>query len=109
MSDENDSPEPEVVNTPENNRYVIRVGDDQVGFTEYTDRGDQRVFLHTEIDPAHEGHGYGSALMAGALTQVREAGLRAVAICPFMVGYLPRHREFDDIVDPVSIRLRASL
>jgi predicted GNAT family acetyltransferase len=109
MSDENDSAKPQIVNTPEDNRYVIRAGDDEVGFTEYTDRGTQRVFLHTEIDPAFEGHGYGSALMAGTLTQVREAGLRAVPICPFMAGYLQRHHEFDDVIDPASIELRASL
>ncbi|WP_331485925.1 GNAT family N-acetyltransferase [Herbiconiux daphne] len=109
MSEENETVTPEVVNTPGDHRYVIRVGGTEVGHTVYTDRGNQRVFLHTEIDPAFEGHGYGSTLMFDTLTQVREAGLRAVPVCPFMVGYLKRHRDFDDIVDPVSIELRKTL
>ncbi len=94
---------------PERHRYVIEVGGEQVGFTTYTDRGDKRVFLHTEIDQAQEGKGYGSALMAGVLGQVRDAGLRAVPICPFMAAYLERHHEFDDVVEPATIELRASL
>lgn len=107
MSDETATPE--VVHTPDNHRYVLEVGGRMVGFTEYTDRGDQRVFLHTIIDEAESGKGYGSILIAGTLDQVRDAGLRAVAICPFVDAYVKKHPEFDDVVDPVSIELRASL
>ncbi|MFB2556223.1 GNAT family N-acetyltransferase [Herbiconiux liangxiaofengii] len=99
----------EVVPQPEQNRYALVVDGREVGFTEYLDRGDHRVFVHTEVDPAEEGHGYGSTLISGALEQVRAASLRAAATCPFVVRYLEKHREFDDIVDPVSIELRASL
>lgn len=108
MSDEKKS-ETVIRNVPERHRYVIEAEGREVGFTQYTDRGDQRVFLHTEIDPAEEGRGYGSALMAAVLGQVRDAGIRAVPICPFMTGYLERHHEFDDVVDPATIELRASL
>ncbi|MDO9396769.1 MAG: GNAT family N-acetyltransferase, partial [Herbiconiux sp.] len=73
------------------------------------DRGEQRVFVHTQIDPAEEGNGYGSALIRGALEQVREAGLRAVPVCPFVARYVEKHHEFADIVDPVSIELRSEL
>jgi len=107
MSDETATPE--VVHTPDSHRYVLEVGGRMVGFTEYTDRGHQRVFLHTIIDEAEGGKGYGSILIAGTLAQVRDAGLRAVAICPFVDAYVKKHHEFDDIIDPVSIELRASL
>jgi len=110
MSDEIDTPTTsDVVPQPEQNRYALVVDGREVGFTEYVDRGEQRVFVHTEIDPAEEGHGYGSTLITGALEQVREAGLRAVPVCPFVTAYLKKHHEFDDIVDPVSIELRGSL
>ncbi|MFB2598289.1 GNAT family N-acetyltransferase [Herbiconiux sp. P17] len=108
MSDEKQT-ETVIRNEPEKHRYVIEADGQEVGFTQYTDRGQQRVFLHTVIDPAQEGRGYGSALMAAVLGQVRDAGLRAVPICPFMAGYLERHHEFDDVVDPATIELRASL
>jgi predicted GNAT family acetyltransferase len=106
---QNSSQTKTVTHEPDENRYVLTVDGQQVGFSAYTDRGEQRVFTHTQIDPAQEGNGYGSVLIAGALEQVREAGLRAVAVCPFVDRYVKKHSEFDDIVDPVSIELRASL
>ncbi len=99
----------EVEPLPSRNRYTITVDGEQAGYTQYTDRDDQRVFLHTEIDPAFEGRGLGSILIQGALTDVRENGMRVVAVCPFTVNWLRKHHDFDDIVDPVTIALRSSL
>ena len=107
MSD--DETTTEVVPEPGTNRYTLVAGGEPVGFTEYVDRGEQRVFVHTEIDPTQGGKGYGSILISGALGQVRDAGLRAVAVCPFVDAYVKKHHDFDDIVDPASIAVRASL
>lgn len=109
MSDETSAAATEVVADEGRNRYTLRAEGREVGFTEYVDRDAQRVFVHTEIDPAEGGKGYGSILIKGALGQVREAGLRAVAVCPFVDAYVKKHHDFDDILDPVSIQLRASL
>jgi predicted GNAT family acetyltransferase len=109
MSDETNTSATEVVADDAHNRYVLVAEGREVGITEYVDRGEQRVFVHTEIDPAEGGKGYGSILIEGALGQVRDAGLRAVAVCPFVDAYVKKHHDFDDILDPVSIRLRASL
>ncbi|QJU53214.1 GNAT family N-acetyltransferase [Herbiconiux sp. KACC 21604] len=106
MSDNNET---EVVHQPERHRYVLEVDGHEVGFTGYTDRHDKRVFLHTEIDPAEGGKGYGSILIKGALSAVREDGLKAVGICPFVDAYVKKHHDFDDIVEPASVELRASL
>jgi predicted GNAT family acetyltransferase len=92
----------EVVPQPEQNRYALMVDGSEVGYTEYEERGERRVFLHTVVDPSQEGKGYGSTLIKGALQQVRDAGLRAVAVCPFVVRYVEKHHEFDDIVDPAA-------
>jgi predicted GNAT family acetyltransferase len=91
----------EVVPQPEQNRYVIQVDGNEVGFTEYADRGGQRIFLHTVVDPSQEGNGYGSILIRSALEQVRDAGLRVGAVCSFVARYVEKHHDFDDIVDPV--------
>jgi predicted GNAT family acetyltransferase len=109
MSDEMLPATTAVVHEPTRHRYVLEADGREVGFTAYTDRGSQRVFLHTEIDPAEGGKGYASTLIAGALDGVRHEGLRAVAVCPFVDAYVKKHHEFDDIVDPVSIGLRSSL
>jgi uncharacterized protein len=112
MSDENQTAAanaPAVVHQSDRHRYVLEVDGREVGYAEYTDRGEQRVFLHTVVDPAEGGKGYGGTLVAGALAQVRDAGLRAVGVCPFVDAWVKKHHDFDDIVDPVSIELRASL
>ncbi|QYF73651.1 GNAT family N-acetyltransferase [Cryobacterium sp. PAMC25264] len=90
-------------------RYVLLLDGERAGSTTYVDHGAQRVFVHTEIDMNQSGKGLGSTLVAGALADVRARQLRAVAICPFTAAYLRGHREYDDIVDPVTPRLKADL
>ncbi|HTY27863.1 MAG TPA: N-acetyltransferase [Mycobacterium sp.] len=41
-------------------------------------------------------------LVGEALAATRAAGLHIVAVCPLVAGYLDKHHEFDDIVDPVA-------
>jgi predicted GNAT family acetyltransferase len=90
-------------------RYILLLNGERVGYTTYVDHGAQRVFVHTEIDMAQSGKGLASTLVAAALADVRASGLRLVAICPFTAAYLRGHREYDEIVDPVTPRLKADL
>ena len=55
-------------------RYEISVDGEPAGFTQYVDDGAQRIFFHTEIDERFGGRGLASALVAGALTDTRDAG-----------------------------------
>lgn len=84
------------------NRYEIRIGGAVAGFTEYADRGDQRVFYHTEIDRALRGQGLSSVLIEQALTDTRRAGKRIVGTCPAVSAYLQKHDAFADITDPTT-------
>ena len=90
-------------------RYVLLLDGERVGSTTYVDHGAQRVFVHTEIDMSQAGKGLASTLVAGALADVRARQLRVVAICPFTASYLRGHREYDDLADPVTPRLKADL
>jgi predicted GNAT family acetyltransferase len=91
------------------NRYVLLLDGARVGSTSYVDYGDHRVFVNTEIDMDQSGKGLASTLAAGALLDARERGRRIVAICTFTAAYLRGDRDFDDIVDPVTPRLKADL
>lgn len=62
----------------------------------YVREGDVIVFTHTQVPPALEGHGVGSRLVAGALAQVRAAGLKVVPACSFVAAYLQRHPDTAD-------------
>jgi predicted GNAT family acetyltransferase len=48
--------------------------------------------FHSEVDPAFEGKGVGSRLVAGALEDIRR-GLSLTPVCPFVRAALRRHPE----------------
>ncbi|WSQ49912.1 bifunctional pirin family protein/GNAT family N-acetyltransferase [Streptomyces sp. NBC_01218] len=83
-------------------RYEIHVDGVRAGLTAYRDRGDQRVFFHTEIDEAFAGQGLASVLVEQALGDVRASGKRIVPVCPYVAKFLTKHEEFADISDPVT-------
>ena len=88
--------------TKESDRFSIAVDGQKVGFTEYADRDGQRVFTHTEVSDEFGGRGLATILVNAALRATRDAGLRIVAVCPMVAGFVDKHPEFDDVVDPVD-------
>jgi hypothetical protein len=88
--------------TAEEGRYTIAVEGKPVGLADFADRGDQRVFYHTEVDPAYGGRGLASILIEEALNTTRDEGKRIVPVCSMVVTVLKKHPEFDDITDPVT-------
>ncbi|MBX9392913.1 N-acetyltransferase [Streptomyces sp. TRM72054] len=93
---------PAVERRDNRHRYEIFVDGKRVGLTAYRDRGEQRVFYHTEVDDAFAGQGLAAQLVHEALTDVRRSGKRIVPVCPYVAKYLTRHEEFNDITDPVT-------
>jgi uncharacterized protein len=85
--------------TAESDRYTIAVDGKTVGKAEFLERGDKRVFTHTEVDDDYEGRGLATILIAQALQETRDAGLRIVAQCPMVAAYVKKHQEFADAVD----------
>ncbi|MFD7975499.1 GNAT family N-acetyltransferase [Streptomyces sp. NPDC059071] len=83
-------------------RYEILVDDERAGLTAYRDRGDRRVFFHTEIDDGYAGQGLASILVEQALNDVRATGMRIVPVCPYVAKFLKKHEEFADITDVVT-------
>ncbi len=97
------SGEPSVERVDGEHWYAIRVDGRRVGLTEYRDRGDQRVFFHTEVDEDFAGQGLASRLVEYALADVRDSGMRAVPVCPYVARVLERRSdEFGGIADPVT-------
>ena len=88
--------------TVEDGSYTIAVEGETVGFAEFADRADQRVFYHTEIDPAYGGRGLATILVEAALNAARDAGKRIVPVCSMVGTVLKKHPEFADITDPVT-------
>jgi len=64
-------------------------------------RSDGRItFTHTEVPDALAGRGVGSRLAKGALDLARAEGLKVVALCPFIAGYIGKHPEYADLLAP---------
>jgi len=90
----------QVVDNPEQHRYELQVDGTVAGFALYRRQPGVVTFTHTEIDPAYEGQGLGSALARSALDQVRDSGEQVVPQCPFIATYIRRHPQYLDLVVP---------
>ncbi len=89
-----------VVNVPEAHRYELLLDGRRVGLLAYRERKGRIALTHTEVSPACEGRGFGSRLAATALDDARRNRLAVIPICPFITGYIERHPEYRDLVDP---------
>lgn len=92
-----DTPEVAVTDAPERSRYEATVAGELAGWAEYTTTPEMLVFTHTEVLATFEGKGVGSALARHALDDVRCRGLRALAVCPFVLGWIQRHPKYADL------------
>jgi predicted GNAT family acetyltransferase len=91
-----------VVDNPDELQYELWLGQTRAGFLAYRREHAAVVLRHTEVDPAFEGQGLGSRLVAGVLADLRNRGLKVVPRCPFVAGYLRRHAEHQDLVVKAS-------
>jgi hypothetical protein len=86
-----------VQNNPEKKRYELAV-EGHIAATYYEISGNVITFVHTEVPKELEGKGIGSKLLKGALDQVRAAGLKVIAQCPFVKAYIGKHDEYADLL-----------
>ena len=80
--------------------FNIGVEGKTVGLAAFAEHDGQRVFHHTEVDEAYGGRGLATVLIGEALAATRADGLRIVAVCPMVAGYVKKRHDFDDILDP---------
>jgi uncharacterized protein len=108
LSAQSDAMAPTVTDVSDRRRFEIEVDGAVLGFAEYRRRPGVISFTHTEIDPAHEGEGLGTLLVKAALDTARGEGLAVLPYCPFVQGFIDRHREYLDLV-PVERRAKFGL
>ena len=98
----------EITDNPDEKRYEIRSDGELAGFVTYRRRPGRIAFIHTEIDDEFEGQGLGSELARFALDAARDEGIKVVPVCPFIAGWIKRHRDYIDLV-PYESRESAGL
>ncbi len=89
-----------VRDVPESRRYEATLGDDPAltALLDYSLGQGWIELLHTEVLEGYEGQGLGSRLVAAVLDDARQRGLRVVPKCPFVVRWLERHPEQQDVL-----------
>jgi predicted GNAT family acetyltransferase len=87
----------EVVNNRAHHRYELVV-EGHLAATYYKLSDGVITFIHTEVPPELGGKGVGSALIKGALDQMRAEGLKVIPECPFFKAYIDKHPEYADLL-----------
>ena len=59
---------------------------------------DTIVFIHTIVQPEHEGQGVGSALAGAALDYAREKKMIVIPECEFVRAFIERHEEYQKLL-----------
>ena len=88
-----------VTDNPAQQRYEAHLDGRLAGFAEYLVTDELIAFTHTEVFPAFEGRGVGSALARAGLDAVRADGTRKVLPqCPFIASWIGKHPDYQDLV-----------
>lgn len=65
---------------------------------------DRIVLQHTEVPPPFEGHGIAAKLTRAALDFARANHLFVIPVCPYVSGFLRRHREYHDLLSSADLQ-----
>jgi uncharacterized protein len=87
----------DVINNKGDHRFELVV-DGHLATAFYKVDGNVITFLHTEVPPELGGRGVGSALVQGALDQLRASGMKVIADCPFVKAWIGKHAEYKDLL-----------
>jgi len=80
-----------VEHDPQRSRFVVPLPDGEAQLVYAPFSEDIIDLQHTEVPPSGQGHGVGDALVRAALAYASERGLRVIATCPYVQGWLRRH------------------
>ncbi|MGO1165398.1 MAG: GNAT family N-acetyltransferase [Janibacter sp.] len=79
-------------------RFEITADGAVAGFAQFLDRGERRVFFHTEIGEEFGGQGLAGVVVEEAVAATRAEGKTVVPVCPYVKKWLGKHPDNDDIV-----------
>jgi predicted GNAT family acetyltransferase len=83
-------PDSNVVDHQAQKRFELTI-DDHTAYLAYERTHDTLTLVHTEVPEELRGRRVGDTLVKAALEAGRAAGLRIVAVCPFVRAYLRKH------------------
>lgn len=99
MSEKPLSPRPtyELIDNEAARRYEFHLGEHKPRI-EYIKVAGKIYLTHTEVPPALEGQGIGSAIIKAALEEADRNDWTLIPLCPFVAAYIKRHPEWRRLV-----------
>ena len=88
-----------VRDNPQSPTYEARLGDTVVGTLIYEVEGHRVVLTHTIVEPDCRERGVGTALVSGALDDIRAKGAKITVLCSFAGDFIQHHPDYADLVD----------
>ena len=86
-----------VVNNRKRHNFEVEI-EGKIAFTHYRLEPGVITLSHTEVPPEFSGRGIGGVIARAALEHARREGLKVVAKCPFIAGWMRRHPEYNDLL-----------
>lgn len=78
--------------------YSIRIEGHLAEMT-FSRAGEHLIIIdHTDVPAALRGRGIGDRLVARAVSDARQGGVRIVALCPFAAAQFRRHADYQDVL-----------
>ncbi|QJR16683.1 GNAT family N-acetyltransferase [Usitatibacter palustris] len=82
-------------------RFIGELNGTEVAYSEIDPVGADAILIkHTEVLPAHEGKGYGSALMRAFFAMAKEQSKVVIPVCPYAAAFIRKHPEYIPLVRP---------
>ena len=88
----------EVVFNADRERYEITVDGEFAGHVDALAQDGAIELSHTVVLEKFSGQGLAKILVRGALDDLRARGLSIVPICPFVIGFVEKNPEYQDLV-----------
>lgn len=79
-------------------QYHLIVDGTEVGELDYRDGDGRRVFTHTGVRTAYEGHGLAAQLVRRGLDDARAEEMKVVPQCSYVAAYIARHPDDVDLL-----------
>ncbi|MBM7832734.1 putative GNAT family acetyltransferase [Agromyces cerinus] len=80
--------------------YAATIDGRQIASFRYDVADDRIIVLTTTVVPEFRGRGIADDLIADALDDIRERGLRITVRCPVVAAFIAEHREYADLLGP---------
>jgi predicted GNAT family acetyltransferase len=90
---------PSVIHNTAEHRYEIWLDGSMAGELDYSLMLDEIHFVHTGVNPEHQGKNLAAILTREALADVRAAAKhKVVPVCSYTVRYMEKHPETHDLL-----------